>query len=120
MILLSSAGESFFQLIFALVVFVGILALTTFVTKWIAGYQKSVGLNKNLEIVEAIRLSNNKFVQIIRAGEDKYFVVAIGKDEVTLLGELSSSQLKDIDEPTETIQAVDFKTVLEKLSIKQK
>ena len=94
MILLSSAGESFFQLVFALFVFVGVLALTAFVTKWIAGYQKTVGANKNLEIIEAIRLSNNKSVQIIRAGVDKYFVVATGKDEVTLLGELSSSQLR--------------------------
>ena len=120
MILLSAAGESFFQLIFVLFVFVGVLALTAFVTKWIAGYQKTVGANKNLEIVEAIRLSNNKFVQIIRAGEDKYFVVATGKDEVTLLGELSSSQLKELDEPVESVQAIDFKTILDKLSKIQK
>ena len=119
MILLSSAGESFFQLIFALVVFVLVLGLTTVVTKWIAGYQKTQGLNKNLEIVEAIRLSNNKFVQIIRAGEDKYFVVATGKDEVTLLGELSSSQLREYDETNAVIMPVDFKSVLEKFSKKQ-
>lgn len=119
MVLLSSAGESFFQLIFALVVFVGILALTAFVTKWIAGYQKTQGLNRNLEIIEAIRLSNNKYIQIIRAGEDKYFVIAIGKDEVTLLGELSSSQLKEIEVGDNSIQgSIDFKSILEKLTKK--
>ncbi|MBE5916117.1 MAG: hypothetical protein E7273_04670 [Pseudobutyrivibrio ruminis] len=118
-VLLSSAGESFFQLIFALVVFVGILALTAFVTKWIAGYQKTQGLNRNLEIIEAIRLSNNKYIQIIRAGEDKYFVIAIGKDEVTLLGELSSSQLKEIEVGDNSIQgSIDFKSILEKLTKK--
>ncbi|MBO6127422.1 MAG: flagellar biosynthetic protein FliO [Pseudobutyrivibrio sp.] len=120
MVLLSSAGESFFQLIFALVVFVGILALTAFVTKWIAGYQKTQGLNRNLEIIEAIRLSNNKYIQIIRAGEDKYFVIAIGKDEVTLLGELSSSQLKEIEVGDNSIQSpIDFKSILEKLIKKE-
>ena len=119
MVLLSSAGESFFQLIFALVVFVGVLALTAFVTKWIAGYQKTQGLNRNLEIIEAIRLSNNKYIQIIRAGEDKYFVIAIGKDEVTLLGELSSSQLKEIEVGDNSIQgSIDFKSILEKLTKK--
>lgn len=119
MVLLSSAGESFFQLIFALVVFVGILALTAFVTKWIAGYQKTQGLNRNLEIIEAIRLSNNKYIQIIRAGEDKYFVIAIGKDEVTLLGELSSSQLKEIEVGDNSIKgSIDFKSILEKLTKK--
>ena len=119
MVLLSSAGESFFQLIFALVVFIGVLALTACVTKWIAGYQKTQGLNRNLEIIEAIRLSNNKYIQIIRAGEDKYFVIAIGKDEVTLLGELSSSQLKEIEVGDNSIQgSIDFKSILEKLTKK--
>ena len=122
MLTLSSAGESFFQLMFALVVFVGVLAITAYVTKWIAGYQKTQGLNKNLEIVEAIRVSNNKFIQIIRAGEDKYFVIAVGKDEITKLGELSSTELKDID-PSEQANCptpVDFKSILEKFSKKEK
>ena len=88
MLILLSAADSFFQLIFVLIIFIGVLALTYYVTKWIAGYQKTQGLNKNLEIVEAIRITNNKYVQIVRAGEDKYFVIAIGKEEVTLLGEL--------------------------------
>ena len=120
MLTLSSAGESFFQLIFALVVFVGVLALTTFVTKWIAGYQKTQGLNRNLEVIEAIRLTNNKYLHIVRAGEDKYFVIAIGKEEITLLGELSKDQLKDIDLPnTSTTSGLDFKSILDKLSKKE-
>ena len=121
MLTLSSAGESFFQLLFALFVFVGVLALTAFVTKWIAGYQKTQGLNRNLEIVEAIRITNNKFVQIIRAGEDSYYVIAIGKDDITLLGQLSSDQLKDLDnEPYKPGAAtLDFKAILEKLSKKE-
>jgi flagellar protein FliO/FliZ len=116
MLFLSAVGESIFQLIFALVVFVGVLAITAFVTKWIAGYQKTLGSNRNLEIVEAIRITNNKYVQIIRAGEDKYFVVAIGKDEVTLLGELSSSELKEYesDDLIAKRGALDFKSILEK------
>jgi len=120
MLLLSSAGENIFQLIFILIVFVGILALTYYVTKWIAGYQKTQSFNKNLEIVEAIKISSNKYVQIIRAGEDRYFVIALGKDEVVPLGELSSDQLKEIEDvefvtPQTT---VDFKSILDKLAKK--
>ena len=121
MLTLSSAGESFFQLVFAMVVFVGVLALTTFVTKWIAGYQKTQGLNRNLEIIEAIRLTNNKYLQIVRAGEDRFFVIAIGKEEITLLGELSRDQLKDIDlSNSSTVSNLDFKSIMEKLSKKEK
>ncbi len=122
MLFLSSAGESFFQLIFILVVFVGVLALTYYVTKWIANYQKAAGFNKNLEIIEAIKISSNKYVQIIRAGEDRYFLIAIGKDEVVPLGELSSDQLLEIQEEESAItggQPIDFKSVLDKFSKKK-
>jgi len=116
MIFLSAVGESFFQLIFALLVFVGVLAITAFVTKWIAGYQKTMGATKNLEIIEAIRLANNKYVQIIRAGEENYYVVAIGKDEVTFLGQIDSSQLKEIEKTDTVAPTVDFKSILNKLT----
>lgn len=117
MLILSSAGDSFFQLLFMLVVFVGILALTYYVTKWIAGYQKVQGLNKNLEIIESIRITNNKFVQIVRAGENRYFLIAIGKEEVNLLGELSSEDLKEIsDQNIEDLKPpIDFKSILDKV-----
>ena len=120
MLFLSSAGESFLQLLFAFVMFVGVLAITYYVTKWIAGYQKIQGFNKNLEIVEAIKISSNKYVQIIRAGQDRYFVIAIGKDEVVPLGEISSDQLKEIEESEiSAVAPVDFKSVLDKISKKK-
>jgi flagellar protein FliO/FliZ len=120
MLILSSAGESFFQLIFVLVVFVGVLGITYYVTKWIAGYQKAQGFNKNLEIVEVLKISSNKYVQIIRAGEDRYFVIALGKDEVVPLGEISSQQLKEIEEAqVNSVPPIDFKSVLDKISKKK-
>ncbi|MBR5636856.1 MAG: flagellar biosynthetic protein FliO [Pseudobutyrivibrio sp.] len=121
MLFLSSAGESFLQLLFAFVMFVGVLAITYYVTKWIAGYQKIQGFNKNLEIVEAIKISSNKYVQIIRAGQDRYFLIAIGKDEVVPLGEISSDQLKEISsgDTHEAVTPVDFKSVLDKFSKKK-
>ena len=119
MLFLSSAGESFLQLIFVLFVFVGVLAVTYYVTKWIAGYQKAAGVNKNLEIVEVLKISSNKYVQIIRVGEDRYFAIALGKDEVVPLGEISSDQLKEIEGGEITAAPVDFKSVLDKFSKKK-
>ena len=96
MILLSSTGENLFQLIVVLFCFVFVLALTYFVTRWIAGYQKSQSINKNLAVVETLKLTTNKYVQLIQAGKDTYYVIAIGKDEITVLGELSAEQLKEL------------------------
>ena len=120
MLILSSAADSFFQLVFVLVVFIGILALTYYVTKWIAGYQKTQGFNKNLEVIEAIRITNNKYVQIVRAGNDRFFVIAVGKEEVNLLGELTSSELRMLSESEQkTVNTpVDFKSILDKLKNK--
>ena len=82
MILLSSALGSFIQLLGVLIIFLFVLAITYFTTKWIGNYQKTNFANKNLQIVESIRVGNNKFIAIVKAGE-VYLVVAVGKDDVT-------------------------------------
>ncbi|MCR4694218.1 MAG: flagellar biosynthetic protein FliO [Pseudobutyrivibrio sp.] len=122
MFLASSSVESFFQLIFILIVFVGILFVTYYVTRWIAGYQKAQNVNNNLEIIETIKLTNGKYVQLIRAGIDTFFVIAIGKDEITMLGELSLDQLKELKTADEVLpfsNQIDFKSILEKVSKKK-
>jgi flagellar protein FliO/FliZ len=95
MILLSSALGSFLQLIGVLIIFIVVLFITFYTTKWIGNYQKTNLVNKNLQIVESIRVGNNKFIAIVKAGE-AYLVVAVGKDEVTLLTQLTEEQLSEI------------------------
>jgi len=115
MLLVSSVGDSVFQLVVVLVIFVIVLALTYYSTKWIAGYQKTAMRNKNLQIVETVRLPGNKYVQIIRAGKDKYFVVGVGKDEINCIGSLTADDMLEISEEDSTSQpSVDFKNILEK------
>lgn len=95
MILLSSALSSFLQLIGVLIIFIVVLFITFLTTKWIGNYQKTNFVNKNLQIVESIRVGNNKFIAIVKAGE-VYLVVAVGKDEITLLTQLTEEQLSEI------------------------
>ncbi|MBO6154118.1 MAG: flagellar biosynthetic protein FliO [Lachnospiraceae bacterium] len=117
MILLSSTGESIFQLIVVLVCFVIVLAMTYFTTRWIAGYQKTQSINKNLAVSETLKLTTDKYVQLIQAGKDRYFVIAVGKNEITFLGEISQDELKEIPdtykENIPTIQG-DFNDILNK------
>ena len=103
MILLSSTGENIFQLIIVLFCFLIVLALTYYVTRWIAGYQKSQSISKNLSVVETLKLTTNKYIQLIQAGKDTYYVIAIGKDEITVLGQLSGEQLKEMPSQNMTI-----------------
>ena len=95
MILILSSLDSFVQLITVLVIFIFVLILTYFTTRWMAGIQKGRSFNKNLRIIETISAGNNKMISIVQAGE-KYLVVSIGKDEVHYLTELKQEELKDL------------------------
>ena len=117
MILLTSTGESLFQLLVVLFCFVVVLILTYYTTRWIAGYQKSHSYNKNLAIIETLKLTTNKYIQLVQVGKDTYYVIAIGKDEVSLLGQVTEEQLKEISLETGEIPTVkgDFQDILNKV-----
>lgn len=96
MILLNSSLNSFLQLLGVLIIFVFVLIITYFTTKWIGGFQKSHMTNNNIKIIETMRTANNQYVQIIKTG-DIYLVIAIGKDQITKLTELTEEQIKGMD-----------------------
>ncbi|MCR5343827.1 MULTISPECIES: flagellar biosynthetic protein FliO [unclassified Butyrivibrio] len=83
--------SSIAQLITVLILFILVLAATYYVTKWIARYQKNTGFTANMEIMETCRLSTTKYMQIVRV-VNKYLVIAVCKDTVTVLTELSEDE----------------------------
>lgn len=111
--------ESFIQLLGVLLIFVFVLAITYFATRWMAGVQKSRTNNKNLKIIESISVGNNKFISIVKAGA-LYLVISVGKDEVHLLTELKEDQLSDLSFLSElsTNNNVSFQEVLTKFKDK--
>ncbi len=104
---LSSSGSTnpVVQFIVVLLIFIGVLGLTFYTTKWVAGYQKKINTNKNLKIIETIKVSSNKYLEIVEAGKDKYFLIGIGKDEVTSIGEIPKDALDLDDEEKESFAA---------------
>ena len=109
-IVLSQSMDSYIQFITVLILFVLVLGATAFTTRWISGYQKKQSINCNIEIVETTRISNNKYIQIIRVGET-YKIIAVCKDSVTLLGEIPKEQLKDNTD----VKVYNFKELLDKV-----
>ena len=65
-----------------------------------------------MELLEAIRLGNNKYIQVVRLGE-KYLALAVCKDTVTVLCEIPREEWKDISPQT---FSESFKGILEKVS----
>ena len=120
-----STSQSFFQLIIVLICFVGVLALAYFTTRWLANYQKGRSFNKNLKIIETIKLSPDKYVQIVACGKDRYLILGLSKNEVTLLSEMSADELIEInpvvpeaDDSKET--STTFSQIIDKMKSKNK
>lgn len=109
--LLTKVGitDSYLQFITVLILFVFVLVITYATTGWIAGYQKNKAVCGNLEVMETLRITNNKYIQIVRAGS-KYLVIAVGKEEVHMLTELSDEDFKNCENRT----GMDFGSILEK------
>lgn len=100
MILLSAAFDSFIQLMGVLVIFVFILVITYFTTKWIGGYQKAQMSGRSFQVIDTIRIAGGKYVQVLKLG-DVYLVVAVGKEEVTMLAKLTEDEIGLTEEQLE-------------------
>ena len=102
---LTDGVNSIVQLLTLVFIFVFVLAIAVIATRWIVKYQRGAAVATindasrvtNIEIVETYRLTIDKYVQIIRVGE-RYLAIAIGKNEVSLLTELSQDELHFVTE----------------------
>lgn len=115
---LPSRVDSFIQFFTVLILFLFVLVLTYFTTKFIANTQKDKLIGNNVEVIETFRITQNKFIQIVRTGQ-KYIAIAVCKDTVTMLTEIPKEDLV-INEKDKTFANVDFKSILEKVSKRAK
>lgn len=83
------------QLIASLFVFVLVLALTYFVTKWIAKSGTMQSRARNIKVIETFKIAPSKYLQIIQMGK-KYFAIGVTKEQITFLTELDETKL-DLD-----------------------
>lgn len=110
--------NSFVQFITVFLIFLLVIVICAFTTKFVAGYQKNKMMSGNIQVLETFKIANNKFIQIIKIG-DKIFAVGIGKDSVTMLTELNEESL-NFDESSDNSN-LDFKNILDKsLNFKMK
>lgn len=116
MILLAESGQvdSFVQFITVLLLFLVVLFITYGVTRWISGIQKTQMVGRNIEIVDTMRISPSKYLQIVRAG-DKYLAIAVCKDTVTMLAEIPKESLMLQDSAQIGGYQPGFREILEKI-----
>ena len=109
---LGDRAESFSQFLTVILVFLLVLALTYLTTRFVGNYQKARSVNRNFDVIETYRITNGKYLQIVRIGE-KYVVIGIGKDSVTKICDLSADDIKPVSEqPVQSVEA--FRSILDK------
>ncbi len=111
MLLTTGSYNSFLDMITVLLIFVFVIAITLFTTKYIANYQKVQNAGKNIEVLETYRISQSKYIQIVKIGK-KNVAIAVSKDTVTLLTALEEG---DISFPEENGEGKSFKEILASL-----
>jgi flagellar protein FliO/FliZ len=119
-VLALSTLENVLELIGFLVIFFLILAAAYFVSRWVGNNQSLLGQKcKNISVVETFRLTPNKVISIVRLG-DKYVAVAISKDKVDFLTEISEEALSLPEEVGQSASGIDFKEILSRINKKTK
>lgn len=111
------ALESLTQFLSALVIFIFVLAITWFTTRYIANFQKQSMSGRNIEVIETTKITPNKFLQIIKVGE-QYLLIAVCKDTVTMLAQLDGAHL--IMGNTDSTIPMDFSDILKRAKHKIK
>ena len=117
MILTAGGYDSFLDLITVLLIFVFVIAITLFTTKYVANYQKVQNAGKNIEVLETYRISQSKYIQIVKIGA-KYVAIAVSKDTVTLLTALEETDISFNDMVNEGKSFKDILTSLKKSNTK--
>src|SRR5574344_840903 len=115
MMLTSGSLDGIAQFITVLILFIFVLLLTYGTTRWIAGYQKGKTTSGNMEVIETYTITTGKYLQIVRAA-DKVLLIAVCKDSITMLTELTPESIKKQDSSQTAVP--DFKSVLEKFGKK--
>ena len=103
------------ELITVLLIFILVLVITALTTRFVGGYQKLQGKNRNLEVIETIRVANNKYVQIVRAA-DKYIGIGSGKNEISMLTEVNGDAL--INSGQESTAGLSFSAIIDSAKAK--
>lgn len=106
-----STADSISQLITVLLLFVLVLGLTFYTTRWIARYQKGQNKGNQINVLETCPVGNGKYIQIVKLAET-YVAIAVCKDTVTLLAEIPKEQITFSDDEGKT--GLPFKELLGK------
>lgn len=116
----SGGMNSVLSVISLILIFIFIVALAYFTTRFIAKHQNNVLNSKsNIRVIESFRVGPNKFIAIIKIGE-AFYAIGVGKDEFTMIDKLNPNDLTDFGTMGAESRGtkIDFKEILSQIKNK--
>lgn len=95
-------GDAIMQIGLMLIIFIIVLALAYYVSRFVGMQNRQISTKKNIKIVESAHISQGKLIQIVSIGK-KYFILGVTKDNIQLIGEIQEEDL-DLSESDDKIQ----------------
>jgi len=119
-IVFSGTLGNIFELIGLIIVFILILFATYYTSKWVA--KNGVNMQKagNIQVIETYRLSQTKYLQIVKTGKDRYFLISVTKDNVSLIAELDDEDIDLSRYNNQKMQENNFSLILKNVIKKNK
>lgn len=113
LLLTFSSQNNALRFISLLIIFVVVLGVTYFTTRFIAGYQKGKLSTSSIKVHETFRITTDKYIQVVQIGK-RLFALAITKNDMHVLAELSSEEYTIPVAPENKAGFSDFKKILER------
>lgn len=114
----SGGFNSVLSILSLILIFILVLVMAYFASKLAAKYQSNVLNSKsNIRIIESFRLGNNRFIAIVKIGEN-YYALGLGKDEITMIDRLNPDALKDFEASDSAEKKLNFKEILSQVKNK--
>ena len=108
---MSTTVQNIIELLSLIVIFVIVLVVCYFTTRFVAGrqvVQKRIG---NFEVIETFPIAQNKYLQLIKMGT-KYIVISVAKESITYITELNEEDVCQVQKNSTIISGKNFKEVL--------
>ena len=118
-ILMSGTIGNILQLIGLIIVFIIILFATYYVSRWVGKSGLIQNSSSNIRVVETFRLPQTKYLQIIKVGEKRFFLIAVSKDDITYISELNEEDIAIVQDSM-TENNFNFADILKKITSKDK
>ena len=104
-----SSFESGLELLKLILICVVMIFASYYVSKKIGSSQIGVRKDSNFKIIDAVNIGQGKYLQLVKVGKEKYVVIAVSKENITLITELSPDEVMEYQTLSENNS---FKSVL--------